>query len=89
LEELGAKFVSMGYDGSSIFEGDQVSVTLWFKEKIVHFLIKVHYFVHKTNLVVVTLLELDIMCQLEGILQTLYVFFVHCLKKILEFHKLS
>jgi len=37
----------------------------------------------------VTLLKLHLVCWLEGILQALYVFLVHNLKKFLEFHKLA
>jgi hypothetical protein len=36
----------------------------------------------------VTLLELDLVCWLEGILQALYAFFAHGPKKFLEFRKL-
>jgi hypothetical protein len=34
------------------------------------------------------MLKLDLVCWLEGILQALYAFFIHSLKKFMEFHKL-
>jgi hypothetical protein len=88
LEELGAKLVSMGCDRNSVFQGQQVGVTLQFKLKVVPFFIRIHYFAHKTNLAMVTISKLHLMCWLKGILQALYVFLVHSPKKFLEFHKL-
>ncbi len=63
-------------------------MTLHFIGKVVRFLNGVHCFVHKTNLVVVTLCKLDLVRQLEGILQALYAFFTHKPKKFMEFQKL-
>ncbi len=37
----------------------------------------------------VILLELDLVCWLQGILQALYVFFVHSPEKFFEFHKFA
>jgi hypothetical protein len=42
------------------------------------------FFVPKTNLVMVTLLELDLVKKLERLLQALYVFFMDSPKKFLE-----
>jgi hypothetical protein len=60
--------VSMGCYGNNFFQGNRTGVTLQFKEKVVPFLNGVHYFVHKTNLIVLTLLELDKVHQLEPLL---------------------
>jgi hypothetical protein len=60
---------------------------LQFKEKVSPFLSGVHCFAHETNLVVVTLSNLDLECWLEGILQNMYAFFTHNPKKFIEFRK--
>ncbi len=65
---MGGKMVSVGCYGNNFFQGDQTDVTLQFKEKFVPFLNEVHYFAHKTNLVVLTLLEVDKVHQLESLL---------------------
>jgi hypothetical protein len=89
LEELATKLVSMGCDGSFVFQGHQIGVTMEFKEVVAPFMSGVHCFAHKTNLAMITLFNLPFVHQLEGVLQNLYVFFTHSLKKFLEFHKLA
>jgi hypothetical protein len=49
----------------------------------------IHYFAHKTNLVVITLFNLELVHQLEAVLQNLLAFFVHNPKKFFEFQKLT
>jgi hypothetical protein len=66
LGELVGKLVNMGCDGSNVFQGHQTGVTLHSKEKFVQFFNGIHCFIHKINLVVITLSKLD---------------FVHLLKK--------
>ncbi len=56
LEELLGKLVNMGSNDRNVFQrGHKTKVTLLFKEKVVHFVIRVHYFIQKINLVVITL----------------------------------
>jgi hypothetical protein len=56
LEELVRKLVSIGCDDRSVFQGGhKTRVTLQFKEKVIPFVIGVHYFAQKINLVVITL----------------------------------
>jgi hypothetical protein len=64
----------VGYDGSNVFQGHWTCVTLQFQEKVAPFLIRMHCFAHKTNLIVIILLKLDLVCQLQALLQNLYVF---------------
>jgi len=45
-KDLRLKFISMGCDGSSVFQGGKVGVTIQMKEIIVPFMIGVPYFVH-------------------------------------------
>jgi len=46
VEELVRKLVSIGCDGSSVFQGHQISMTTQFKNKVVPFITKVHCFTH-------------------------------------------
>jgi hypothetical protein len=57
------------------------------KRKLCHFFTSIHCFVNKNNLVV-TLLDLLLMHQLEGILQKLYSIFAHDPNKFVEFQML-
>ncbi len=88
LEELCENLVNIGYDGSNMFQGHRTGVTQQFKEKVVPFIIGVHCFIHKTNLVVITLLDVPFIHWLELLLQSLYIFFANSSKKFVEFQKL-
>jgi hypothetical protein len=79
----------MGCNGPSVFQGHRLNIILQFKEKVTPFLNGVPCFAHKTNLVVVTLSNLDLMCQLEGILQNMYAFFTHNPKKFTNLQKFA
>jgi hypothetical protein len=57
LEELVSKLVNIGCDDNNVFQGHKSGVTLQFKEKVAPFVIEVHFFVHKMNLVIVILLN--------------------------------
>ncbi len=63
---LFTKLVSMGYDGSSVFQGIKSRWCCSSKRRWFFFYNKVHCFTHKTNLTMVNLLKLDLMCWLEG-----------------------
>jgi hypothetical protein len=52
FKKLGAKFVSMGYDGSIVFQGVKIGVTTQMKENVVPFLMRIHFLIHQNNLVV-------------------------------------
>lgn len=73
LEELRRKLMNMSYNGSNVFQGHWTCVTLQFQEKVAPFLIRMHCFAHKTNLIVIILPKLDLVCQLKALLQNLYV----------------
>ncbi len=75
LDELGEKLASMGFERRNVFQSNQTCVMLQFKEKVDFFFKNIHCSSHKTNLMVVNLLKLDLMCWLfKGILQILYFF---------------
>jgi hypothetical protein len=59
-----------------------------FKEKVAAFVTRVHYFAHKTNLVITILSNVLLVHQLKLLLQSLYVFF-HNLKKFAKFQKFT
>ncbi len=81
----GGKLVNMGCNGTSVFQGHQTNMTLQFKGKVTPFLNGVHCFAHETNLVLVTLLNINLVCWLEGILQNMYEIFTHNPKYLTEF----
>jgi hypothetical protein len=58
-----------------------------FKRKLCHFVIGIHYFANKNNLVVI-LLDLLLVHQLEGILQNFYSIFANNTNKFAEFQML-
>ncbi len=88
LEELCEKLVNIGCNGNNMFQGHMTGVTQQFKKKVVPFVIGVHYFVHKTNLVIITLLDVPFVNQFKFLLRSFYAFFTHNLKKFAKFQKL-
>jgi hypothetical protein len=62
LDELGGKLANMGFERSNVFQSNQACVIIQFKERVESFFLNVRCFNHKTNLVVVNLLELDLVC---------------------------
>ncbi len=88
VEEIVGKLVSIGCDESNVFQGHRTSMTTQFKNKVVPFITRVHCFAHRTNMTVITLSNVSLMHQLEDILQSMYVFFSHSLKKFAKFQKL-
>jgi hypothetical protein len=45
-KDLGLKFISVGCDDSGVFQDARVSMTIYMKEIIVPFMIRVHCFAH-------------------------------------------
>jgi hypothetical protein len=88
LEEFCEKLVNIGCNGSSMFQGHKTGVTHQFEKKVVPLVIRVHYFAHKTNVVVIILADFLFVHQLEFLLQSFYAFFRHNLKKFAKFQKL-
>jgi hypothetical protein len=88
VNDLGLKLISMGCDDNNVFESAKVGVTTYMKEIVVPFMIKIHSFVHQMNLAMLVLSILSLVTWLEVLLQAMYVFFLHLIKKFLEFQKL-
>jgi hypothetical protein len=87
LEELICKLINIKCDDNNVFQGHKSKVTLQFKEKVTPFVTWVHCFTHNMNLIIITLLNVPMVHRLKLLLQSLYVFFVHSLKKFAEFQK--
>jgi hypothetical protein len=85
VKKLARKLVNIGCDKFSVFQGHQTCVTTQFKNNVAPFITRVHCFAHQTNLAIITLSNVPLVHQLEGILQNMYVFFSHSLKKFTEF----
>jgi hypothetical protein len=58
----------MGCDGSSVFQGHQIGVTMEFKEFVAPFMSGVHCFAHKMKLVMIYFSNLPFVHRLEGVL---------------------
>jgi hypothetical protein len=65
LKEIVGKLVNISCDNNSVFQSHRTMVTLQFKDKVALFVIKVHYFAHNTNLVVITLSDIPLVHRLE------------------------
>jgi hypothetical protein len=86
-EKFSSRWVCCGCDKFSIFEGHHLKVTLQLKYKVVPFFIGVHYITHQTNLAIVVLSKLPLVSHTGSMLQFIYSFFIHSLKKFLKFAK--
>ncbi len=74
LEELRKKLVNMGCDSSSVLQAIELMSRCAIQRKGSHILSGVHCFAQKIHFLVVTLLNLDLVHQLKGILQNMYDF---------------
>jgi len=57
IKGIVGKLVNIGCDGSSMFQGHKTGVTQQFNEKVVPFVMWVHYFAHKTNITIIILFD--------------------------------
>jgi hypothetical protein len=57
LEGLVGKLVNIDCDGNNMFQGHKTRVNQQFNEKVVPFVMWVHYFAHKTNITIITLFD--------------------------------
>jgi hypothetical protein len=61
LEDLVGKLVNVGYNSNIVFQGHRTRAIQQFKEKVVPFVMRVHYFAHKMNLTIITLFNVLLM----------------------------
>jgi hypothetical protein len=85
VKQLGAKLISMGCKGNSVFQGAKASLTTQMKKNVAPFMMGIHCFIHQINLDVLVLSKLRLVVQLEALLQVLYGFFSHSPKKFLKY----
>ncbi len=52
-EDLGLRWVSLGFDENFVFQGHHIRVISQFKLKVVFVIVDVHCMTHQTNLVIV------------------------------------
>jgi len=86
---MASKWICIGCDGDSVFQSIQSRVITQTNEQIAPFFIGVHYVAHRTNLAILVLNKLSLVMHIEGMLQSLYAFFSHSPKKVLEFVNLT
>jgi hypothetical protein len=75
VEKLVGKLVNVGCEKSSVFQGHRIGMTTQFKDKVVPFITRMHFFAHHTNMAIITLSNVPLVHQLKGILQKMYGFF--------------
>jgi hypothetical protein len=52
VELLGVKFISMGYNGKNVFQGENVNVITQMKKNTIPLMMGMYCFAHQANLVV-------------------------------------
>jgi hypothetical protein len=87
--KIGAKLISFGADGASVFQGCKGGVTKLMVESISPFLPGHHCMAHQTNLAVATLGSLGIVAKLETRCASLYSYFARSPKRYLASVKLA
>jgi hypothetical protein len=88
-EAMASKWVCFGCNGDYVFQGIRIGVITQIREQTTPYLINAHCVAHQTNLVVLVLSKLSLVVCIGGMLQSLYTFFFHILKKVLEFVTLA
>jgi hypothetical protein len=88
-QHLGEKLICFGADGAAVFQGTRSGVIQRLKEGFAPFVIPVHDFAHRTNLVVEALSGLPVLQKLETLCKSLHAYFSGSPKCHLEFRKLA
>ena len=89
LEQIAAKLICFGADGVSSFQGCRNEVSKQLLENWCPFVLQIHYFGYKFNLVVKTLSDLEIVGEIEDLIKVTHAYFAHSPKKYAEFHSLA
>jgi hypothetical protein len=66
--DMASKWIYLGCDGDSIFQGIWFGVNIQTKEQIAPFFISVHCVAHRTNLAILVLNKLSLVMHIEGML---------------------
>ncbi len=86
---MASKWIYLGCDGDSVFQGIWFRVIIQTKEQIASFLIGVYYVAYQTNLVILVLSKLSLIMHIEICYSPCMPFFSHNPKKVLEFVNLA
>ena len=87
--EIAAKLICFGADGISSFQGCRNGVSKQLPANWCPFVLQVHCYGHKFNLVVKTLSDLEIVGDIEDLVKVTHAYFAHSPKKYSEFHCLA
>jgi hypothetical protein len=83
--DMASEWMCLRCDDDLVFQGIRSRVITQTNEQIAPFLIGVHCVAHWNNLAILVLSKLSLVMHIEGMLQSLYAFFSHSPKKVLEF----
>ena len=78
-----------GADGVSSFQGCRNGVSKQLLENWSPYVLHVHYYGHRFNLVVKALSDFDIVSDIEDLVKVVHAYFAHSPKKYSEFHSLA
>jgi hypothetical protein len=84
-----SKLISFGANGVLVLQGVKTNVVTQLKKTHTPFMLGVHCFAHKTNLVVQMFSKLLLMSKIEALLQYVYNYYCTSLKSVLDICKLA
>ena len=87
--QIVAKLICFGADGVSSFQECRNRVSKQLIENWCPFILEIHYFGYKFNLVVKTLSDLEIVKEIEDLIKVTDAYFAHSSKKYAKFHSLA
>ena len=87
--QIAAKLICFGADGVSSFQGCRNGVSKQLLENWSPYVLHVHCYGYRFNLVVKTLSDLDIVSDIEDLVKAVHAYFAHSPKKYSEFHSLA
>ena len=88
-EQIVAKLICFRANGVSSFQGCRNGISKQLLENWCPFVLQIHCFGHKFNLVVKTLSDLEIVGEIEDLIKVTHAYFAHSPKKYVEFHSLA
>jgi hypothetical protein len=88
-EEICQKFISIGTDGASVFQGARAGVVRQLQDDHAPFVQGIHCLAHRVNLAMKVLSKLHIMSCVESMLTVMHAYFAHSPKRHVEFERLA
>ena len=87
-DQIATKLISFGVNGISSFQGCKNGVSKQLLENWCLYVLQVHCYGHKFNLVVKTLSNLEVVSEIEDLVTVAHAYFAHSPKKYKKFHSL-